>query len=215
MTFINIKATLLISFGLLFHLIFSSYAYAESRSIKRVKGEVVCIEINEDGNLITKQEYSSCEGLLVLLGMDNKIYTISGTEGEIDMISKSPKRVMGSPVTLKLRGLVIGNQRAWRLQTSTDQIQETKATETSEILGTIYCLIPKYSEGNVKPMVAMGPCDKIEPHSHVLLSDKGVLYAIHGKRKSIEEIEKSSNRKGVTFRGAVYGNKSGWILFVQ
>ncbi|MER3445954.1 MAG: hypothetical protein C4291_03575 [Candidatus Dadabacteria bacterium] len=38
------------------------------------------------------------------------------------------------------------------------------------IEGNVICLLPDYNKGNVKPVISNGPCDKLPPHAHVLIT---------------------------------------------
>lgn len=83
------------------------------------------------------------------------------------------------------------------------------------IEGNVICLLPDYNKGNVKPVIATGPCDKLPPHAHVLMTKDGKIYHIEGSEEAMHKLETSSERKDVKITGRVEGNQKGWILFVE
>ncbi|MGB7292830.1 MAG: hypothetical protein WBD99_11715 [Thermodesulfobacteriota bacterium] len=176
--------------------------------IHGIVGDFVCVEVDKEGNIKTIEEFSVCNGLLVFVGKDGKIYSVHGSEKEIENLAKNHEKK-------KVSGRVEGHQRAWRLYASSLEPKETQKSEERTITGTIVCLIPDYKSGNVKPVVASGPCNELEPHAHVIYTREGQIYALHGSEEAIVNIEKSPVRKNVSLKGKVQGNQNAWILFVE
>ncbi len=173
-----------------------------------IEGNIVCVEVDKEGNINTIEEFSVCNGLLVFVGKDGKVSSVHGSEKEIASLAKSHEKK-------KVSGRVEGHQRAWRLYASSLEPKETQKSEERTITGTIVCLIPDYKSGNVKPVVASGPCNELEPHAHVIYTREGQIYALHGSEEAIVNIEKSPVRRNVSLKGKVQGNQNAWILFVE
>ncbi|MGE5444283.1 MAG: hypothetical protein ACM3SR_06705 [Ignavibacteriales bacterium] len=83
------------------------------------------------------------------------------------------------------------------------------------IEGNVICLLPDYNKGNVKPVISNGPCDKLPPHAHVLVTKEGKVYALEGSEEAMHKLEMSSERKNVKLTGRVEGNQRAWILHVK
>ncbi|MFQ5788714.1 MAG: hypothetical protein ACE5H1_12125, partial [Thermodesulfobacteriota bacterium] len=143
--------SLILAFGIVISL--SSPSIARQEEMQSVEGNIVCIEVDKEGNLITLEEYTECKGLLVLVGKDGKTYTLSGSELEMKMLA--------TDAVNRISGKIEGNQRAWRLYASTLEPKEPQKSVEKIITGTIVCLIPDYAKGNVKPIVATGPCNEL------------------------------------------------------
>ncbi len=89
------------------------------------------------------------------------------------------------------------------------------ADETVNKTGNIVCLLPDYESGNVKPVIASGPCNSYPPHNHLLVT-KDAVYSIQGLQDGLEKMELSSHRNDVTVAGKVQGSEqTGWVLFVN
>jgi len=94
-------------------------------------------------------------------------------------------------------------------------ISQAADDETQTVEGTIICLIPDYGNGTVKPVVATGPCDKLPPHQHVLVT-KDKVYSLQGLQDGLMKIEQSSQRKDVKVSGKIEGSdQTAWVLIVQ
>ena len=208
------KYNILISLGLIltFFLI-SAQSRAEGERI--VRGNIICIEIDAEGNARVSEEFNECSGLVYILGVDNKIYSLHGSEEDMEKISASSKSRMGYRLPLRLKGTQEGHQRAWRLYTPSLEPSATEGSAEIKVTGTILCLLPNYSEGKVNPVVATIPCNEYTDHAHVIYTNEGETYAVHGPHEKIIAIEKSENRKNVTLSGRLQGNNGGWILYVN
>jgi len=210
-----IISSLSIIFVIAFVLSLANSGFAEQKNRQAKKGNVICLEMDKEGKIFAKEEYTVCYGLLAFIGMDGKLYSLHGSEEELQRIEKSPKRRMGYRTTLNVRGEVVGHKRALHLDISSLEPKESQKLEEKIIQGTIVCLIPYYDKGNVKPVVSRAPCNEHEPHAHIIYTGEGEVYALHGSEETIANIEKSFERRNVFLRGKVVGNQKGWILFVD
>lgn len=190
---------------------------AEDLSIVRggiVRGNIVCLEIEGEGEAEVSEDFTQCKGLVYLLGVDGKIYSLHGPEEEMQKISASSKTRMGYRLPLRLKGEDAGHRRAWRLYTPGLDGDEGDTAEIT-VTGTLYCLFPNYRDGTVSPIVAAGPCNEYEDHAHVIYTNEGQTYAVHGPHEKITAMEKSSKREDVTLTGKLQGNQGGWILYIN
>ena len=169
-----------------------------------IEGNIVCIEVDEKGNVNAMEEYTECDGVLMMVGKDGKLYAVSGTEEQMKMVAKSPKK--------KASGQVGGSQRAWVIYATPTDVQKGTA---QTVTGNIVCLLPSYEKGNVAPVVSTGPCNEAVPHAHVVTTASGQVYILSGSEDAISSIEKSSQRTNVTLSGKVTGNQGAWILNVE
>ncbi len=169
-----------------------------------VEGNVICVEVDEKGNVNAMEQFTECDGVFVVVGKDGKVYTVSGTEEQMKMMAKSPKKMAS--------GEVGGSQRAWIIYGAPLDVQKG-AQQT--VTGTVVCLLPNYEKGNVSPMVATGPCSEATPHAHVIYTKDGQVYALQGSEAAISSLEKNPQRSNVTLTGKVTGNQGAWILYVE
>lgn len=194
---------------------FPTPALAEQRHMQAKKGNIVCLEVNQKGKIIIIEEYAECNGLLVFIGNDGQIYSVHGSIEVLQKIAKNPKRRMGYRTTLEVRGTVEGHKRARHLYLSSLSPEDPQKSTGKTVEGTIACVIPDFSKGNAKPVVANGPCNELEPHAHVLYTKEGEVYALQGSEEKIIKIERSAKRRNVLISGKIQGNQKGWILFVK
>ncbi len=193
----------------------AAYSQAQENEERIVRGNIVCVELDETGGANVSEDFIECKGVVYMLGVDGKISSIHGSEEEMKKLSAGSKTRMGYRLPLRLKGADAGHQRAWRLyMQSLEPLNEGESEEIT-VTGTIYCLFPNYRDGSVTPMVATAPCDEYEDHAHVIYTNEGQTYAIHGPHEKITAIEKTSERKNVTLKGNVQGNNGGWILYVN
>jgi hypothetical protein len=169
-----------------------------------VEGTIFCIEVDEKGNVNATEQFTECEGTMVVVGKDGKVYTVSGTEEQVKMMTKSPKKMVS--------GEIGGNQRAWVVFATPTDVE--KGT-TQSVTGTIVCLLPNYEKGTVSPVVATAPCNEATPHAHVIYTKDGQVYALSGSEEAISAIEKNPQRTNMTVSGKVLGNQGAWVLYVQ
>lgn len=191
----------------------SNTAAAEEGEMKKmdnmqtVKGKVYCLETDDQGNLVMKDEFTTCSGSLVEVGEDGKAYVIKATTEEVSMIGKQPGK------TKSVEGVLEGNTRGWVLASSS-ALQPAPAEET-EVTGTIVCLLPNYQNLDFKQVVASGPCNELEPHLHVVKTAGGQVYALEGTEESIAKIEAMSTREQAKLQGQIQGGQGAWVLFVK
>lgn len=183
-------------------------SFAEHEEIKDLRGNIVCLQVDEEGIISALEEFNVCKGLLVLVGEDGKVYSIHGSVEQIQKIAKSAEKK-------KVSGIVEGNQRAWRLYASLPEPKGSQKSMERTITGTIVCLLPDYERGNVKPVVSSGSCNESEPHAHVVYTNEGQIYALHGSEEAVSNIQKNSKRRNVSLKGKVQGNQNAWILFIE
>lgn len=170
---------------------------------QEVEGSVICIEVDEEGNAVSKTEYTVCKGTLIVVGKDGKSYVMQATEEEMKTMTMEKKTVSGE-ISGHTRGWILGSAAAKALP-----------AEEATVTGTIVCLLPNYEAGTVKPVVATGPCTELTPHSHVITTKGGQVYALHGSEDVIKRIESSSDRTNVDIKGKVQGSQGAWVLFAE
>jgi hypothetical protein len=176
------------------------------KGMQDVEGNIICIEVDEKGNPVAKEEYTECKGVFVVVGKDGKVYTVYASEEELKKMPMKAKEK-------KVSGEVGGHQRAWILYGT--PIEAAQKPEEKTVTGTIVCLLPDYSKGTVNPVVASGPCNEQTPHSHVVYTKEGQVYALGGSEEAIHKIEMNPQRTNVTVKGKVQGNQGAWILYAE
>ncbi|MDA2918825.1 hypothetical protein MYX76_04920 [Desulfobacterota bacterium AH_259_B03_O07] len=184
---------------------------APAIDIQSMEGSVFCVEIDDEGTLSMKEEWTMCKGSLVAIGADGKSYVISGSVEDTKTIMKQPDKKK------TVSGIISGHERGWILAAASAEHPKAAVTSTEDITvkGTIVCLLPNYGAGNFKQVVATGPCGEYEQHLHVVHTSDGQVYALHGSEASIKKIESMSNRNEVELQGKVQGEQGAWVLFVQ
>jgi hypothetical protein len=172
-----------------------------------ITGKVYCVEEDDQGNLVMKEDVAVCKGSLVEIGKDGKAYVIKGTAEEAAMIMKQP----GESKTIN--GVLEGHTRGWVLASAS--AVQPQPTEEMAVTGTIVCLLPNYQSLDFKQVVASGPCNELEPHLHVIKTKSGQVYALEGSEASIAKIEGMSSREDVKLQGQIQGEQGAWVLFVK
>lgn len=196
-------------------LFFVEYDLTRAEEEQIVRGNIVCIEIDGQGNATVSEEFTKCKGLVYMIGVDGKLYSFHGSPEDMKKISASSKTRMGYRLPLRMKGTEAGHERAWRLYTPSLEPRDTADSAKVTVTGTVFCLFPESRDGSVIPMIATAPCDEKEDHAHVIYTSEGQTYAIHGPHEKITAIEKDPNRRNVTLSGNVQGNEGGWILLVN
>lgn len=171
-----------------------------------VEGSVICIEVDEEGNMQSKTEFTECSGTLIMI-TDDKSYALQGTKEDVSAFMGEPAK------TRTVNGVLKGHERGWVLA-SAAAIKDTTPGEDVEVTGTVVCLLPNYADGNVQPFVAAGDCSEKEPHSHVIKTKGGQVYALHGSEDAIVAIQKG-DKKSASLKGQVQGSQGAWVLFVN
>lgn len=75
-----------------------------------------------------------------------------------------------------------------------------------------YC---NYEDGSVQPVVATSSCGEKDQHLHVVHTNDGQVYALHGTEEAIKNLENSTERENVKLQGQVQGEQGAWILYVN
>ena len=86
---------------------------------------------------------------------------------------------------------------------------------TQSVEGTLVCLLPNYEDGTVQPIVATAPCGEKDQHLHVVHTNDGQVYALHGTEEAIQNLENSTERDNVKLQGQVQGEQGAWVLYVN
>ena len=186
---------------------------AQTDDVVVVRGQLVCVQLDETGKAHVSKEFTDCSGLLYLIGIDGNLYSLHGSEEEIEKIKQSSKSRMGYRLPLRLKGKAVGHQRAWQLYTPSLVLDDSSIKTT--VSGFVLCVFPNFQEGMVNPVIAEGACDEYEPHAHFIQTENGELYALQGSAETINTLEKTTAKKNVTLDGTLKANKSGWILYVN
>jgi len=203
------KLILFIVFTLLFTAVYSIYAV----EWERIEGYLICVEPDNKGNIETKVEYNECSGIVALVDRDEQIYTISGSQSDIDKLLKAPKRRMGVLMDQTLRGKVDGHKRALQLMIGSEKyVDDNKIVKKK---GTIYCLFSHYKKTNINYIVSNKPCFQYAPHAHVLYTTDGEIMAINGSKELVRKVENSSERVGVYLAGSISGNEKGKYIYLR
>lgn len=89
-------------------IVFSFVILLASRSIAQMhemEGNVVCVEVDEKGNVNAMEQFTECKGVFMMVGKDGKLYAVSGTEEQMKMMAKSPQKKVSGQVGGSQRGL--------------------------------------------------------------------------------------------------------------
>jgi hypothetical protein len=94
--------------------------------------------------------------------------------------------------------------------------KETQMKDIKSMTGDIICVLPMVKDGNVKAVIASGDCSGYAPHVHVFReAGTANVFSIEATPEKLKELEKSSERKGITLAGRIEGSNRGWILYVE
>jgi hypothetical protein len=156
----------MVSLSVLTIILFSLNSLAQTEDVRIVRGNLVCVELDETGKSNVSKDFTKCSGLLYVIGVDGSLYSLHGSDEEMEKITESSKSRMGYRLPLRLTGKTGGHQRAWHLYTPSLKPQDNSIKTT--VTGSIFCVFPNYKDGNVNPVIADGPCDKYEPHAHFM-----------------------------------------------
>ncbi len=193
-------------------ILMSSNALCEQKDIQDTEGQIVCVENAEDGNIKVDHQVEDCKGVLMLMGNDGKTYTMIGSKEDLRKFKSTEKE------NFKIDGQIKGHQRAWIIDSTKSDEVEPPESETRDIVGDIFCLLPYYKTSRVKkstlkPILSSYPCNELEPHSHVIRTKEGEVYSVVGSEKKITTIEKNP-KDNVLLKGKVRANESGLLLYV-
>jgi hypothetical protein len=191
----------LLSLLLLSVLVLQVNSFAQTDDVQIVRGQLVCVQLDDEGKANVSKQFTQCSGLLYLLGVDANLYSLHGSVEEIEKIKQSSKDRMGYRLPLRLKGKTVGHERGWQLYTPSLDLEDGSIKTT--VSGSVLCVFPDYKEGNVNPVIAEGACNEYEPHAHFILTDNGELYALQGSPEKINSLEKTSEKKNVTLDGTL------------
>ncbi len=192
---------------------FSLTSFAQSDDVQITRGQIVCVQLDESGAANVSEEFTECSGLIYLLGVDGNLYSVHGSEEEMQKIKQGSKSRMGYRLPLRLKGKAVGHKRAWQLYTPS--LDPDESSIKTSVTGTVLCLFPNYNSGTLNPKLADGPCNEAEPHAHLIKTEEGEIYSLQGSLEDIDSIEKKPVKKNVTLTGVLKANESGWILYVN
>jgi hypothetical protein len=201
------------SLSVLAIILFSLNSFAQSEDVRIVRGNLACVQLDETGKANVSKEFTECKGLLYVIGVEGNLYSLHGSDEEMEKITESSKSRMGYRLPLRLKGITGGHQRAWHLYTPSLKPQDNSVKTT--VTGSVLCVFPNYKEGDVSPVIAEGPCNEYEPHAHFLYTNEGQIYALHGSHEKIVSFEKNPQRENITLKGKLGGNENGWIFYVD
>lgn len=170
-----------------------------------MEGTLICVQVNESGDVQTMSEFTECSGTVVMVGSDKAAAVAAKKDDHKSFFGiKGPQTVEGQ---------LEGHTRGYILA-SASAIGDEGAKEAS-ISGTIVCLLPNYEDGSVAPVVATGPCGEKDQHLHVVTTSGGQVYALHGSEDAIRKLEESSDRNNVELQGKIQGDQGAWVLYVN
>ena len=100
--------------------------------------------------------------------------------------------------------------------TQAGEDKDAHMKEIKSMTGDFICVLPMDKDGNVKAVIASGPCDGYAPHVHVFReAGTANVFSIEATPEKLKELEKSTERKGITLAGRISGSTRGWILYVE
>jgi len=204
------KATLasLLSLMLGFFIVIflSTTSFAEREELQQIEGNMLCVDRDNDGNIIVDEKYTECNGVLVVVSSNGNIYTLTGSKEDI---KKQHRNIKDNN---KISGQVYGNQRAWLLDVSRSDSGELEKSESKTIKGDIYCLLPNPFKLSAKAILSSDSCNGLPPHSHVISTREGELYSVVGPEKKIVEIEKNP-KNDLLLKGKIRFNEGRLVIY--
>ena len=140
----------------------SNTSFAEKEELQEeIEGNILCVDRDSDGNIIVDEKYTECNGVLVVVSSNGKIYTLTGSKEDI---RKQHRNIKDND---KIRGQVYGNLRAWLIDVSRSDSGEVEKSESKTIKGDIYCLLPNTYKLSARALLSSSSCSGLPPHSHV------------------------------------------------
>ena len=170
-----------------------------------MEGTMICVQVNESGDVETMAEFTECSGTVVMVGSDKAAAVAAKKD--------SHKSFFGVKGPQTVEGQLEGHTRGYILASAT-ALDESGAKEAS-VTGTIVCLLPNYEDGSVAPVVATADCSEKDQHLHVVTTSGGQVYALHGSEEAIRAIESSTERNNVELQGKIQGDQGAWVLYVN
>jgi len=167
-----------------------------------MEGTVTCVQADQGGQLQSLTSFEECTGTLVVVTAD-KSAVVAAPQAQ-------SKAMKGGKQTVA--GVLDGHTRGYILASSS-ALDDKGATQTVE--GALVCLLPNYEDGTVQPVVATAPCGEKDQHLHVVHTNDGQVYALHGTEEAIKNLENSIDRDNVKLQGQVQGEQGAWVLYVN
>jgi len=196
-----------------FTFLFAGVYYTGAVQWEGIEGYLICVEPGNKGDIKIKAEYNECSGIVALVNIDEQIYTISGSQSDIDKLQKVPKRRMGVIMDQILNGKIYGHKRALHMMIGSEEYVDDN--EIVKKKGTIYCLLPDYKKTNMNYMISNKPCSDYTPHAHILYTEDREIMAINGNKELVSKVENSSERKGVYLTGSISGSEQGKYIYLR
>ena len=185
--------------------VYATHHEKKSGDKAMMEGSVVCVQVDEAGNVQTMTEFTECTGTVVMVG--------SGKAAAVAAKKEERKGWFGIKGPQTVSGELQGHTRGYILASSS--ALDDKGAKEASISGTIVCLLPNYETGNVAPVVATGPCGEQDQHLHVVTTGAGQVYALHGTEEAIKQLEASASKKNVELQGKIMGEQGAWVLYVN
>lgn len=170
-----------------------------------MEGTVVCVQVDEEGNVQTLTEFTECTGTVVMVGSEKAAAVVAKKEERKPWFGVKGAKSVSGELSGHTRGYILASSAA---------LGDSGVKEAS-VSGTIICLLPNYEEGSVAPVVATGPCGAEDPHLHVVSTGGGQVYALHGSEEAIGRIEAMKEKKNVELQGKIQGDQGAWVLYVN
>jgi len=167
-----------------------------------MEGTVTCVQADQGGQLQSLTTFDECTGTLVVVTAD-KSAAIAAPQAQSKAM-KGGKQTVAGELAGHTRGYILASSSA---------LDDKTATQTVE--GTLVCLLPNYEDGTVKPVVATAPCGEKDQHLHVVHTNDGQVYALHGTEEAIKNLENSTQRDNVKLQGQVQGEQGAWVLYIK
>jgi hypothetical protein len=208
----HLRVSFLLILSLALVAVLNRDSFSQEQEKQGAEGQILCVENADQGKIEVNHQIKDCNGVYILMGNDGKTYTIIASEEDLKKYKLTEQN------TYKVDGKIKGNQRAWIINSTGSEDDESSKGETRNIEGDIFCLLPYYKtskikQSTLKPILSSYPCHELEPHSHVLRSKNGKIYSIFGSEEKITEIEKNP-KDNVLLKGKVKANDSGLLLYV-
>jgi len=167
-----------------------------------MEGTVTCIQADQGGQLQSLTTFDECTGTLVVVTADKSAAIVAPQAQSKAM--KGGKQTVAGELAGHTRGYILASSSALDDKTATQSVE-----------GTLVCLLPNYEDGTVQPVVATAPCGEKDQHLHVVHTNDGQVYALHGTEEAIKNLENSTQRDNVKLQGQVQGEQGAWVLYVN
>ena len=106
------RSLYIVSLSILAIILFFLNSFAQSEDVRIVRGNLACVQLDETGKANVSKEFTECKGVLYVIGVDGNLYSLHGSDEEMEKITESSKSRMGYRLPLRLKGNTGGHQRA-------------------------------------------------------------------------------------------------------